>query len=87
MKYRFLLVGALGVALAVYLVRFVGFSAVLSAATAVGWRGFVLLCLYLIATFPLLGLVAAVRGLDLAREALLLHLGEQRPERAGRFSA
>jgi len=55
-KYRFLLVGALGVALAVYLVRFVGFSAVLSAATAVGWRGFVLLCLYLIATFPLLGL-------------------------------
>ncbi len=55
MKYRLLLVGALGVALAVYLMKFVGFAAVLSAATAVGWRGFVLLCLYAAALFPLLG--------------------------------
>lgn len=55
MNYRFLFVGALGVALAAYLVRFVGVAAVFSAATAVGWRGFVLLCLYSAAIFPLLG--------------------------------
>ncbi|MGH8220744.1 MAG: lysylphosphatidylglycerol synthase domain-containing protein [Steroidobacteraceae bacterium] len=55
MNYRFLFVGALGVALAAYLVKFVGVGAVLSAATAVGWRGFVLLCLYAAALFPLLG--------------------------------
>ena len=55
MKYRFLFVGALGVALAAYLVRFVGFAAVFSAATTVGWRGFLLLCLYGAAIFPLLG--------------------------------
>ena len=55
MKYRFLFVGALGVALAAYLVKFVGFAAVFSAATTVGWRGFLLLCLYGAAIFPLLG--------------------------------
>jgi glycosyltransferase 2 family protein len=54
-NYRFLIIGALGVALAAYLVRFVGVGAVFSAATAVGWRGFVLLCLYGAALFPLLG--------------------------------
>lgn len=55
MNYRFLFVGALGVALAAYLVKFVGVGAVFSAATAVGWRGFVLLTLYTAAIFPLLG--------------------------------
>ena len=55
MNYRFLFIGALGVALAAYLVKFVGFAAVLSAATAVGWRGFMLLILYGMAIFPLLG--------------------------------
>jgi putative membrane protein len=54
-KYRFLFVGALGVALAAYLVKFVGFAAVFSAATTVGWRGFLLLCLCGMALFPLLG--------------------------------
>jgi putative membrane protein len=54
-KYRFLFVGALGVALAAYLVKFVGFAAVFSAATTVGWRGFLLLCLYSGAVLPLLG--------------------------------
>lgn len=55
MNYRFLFVGALGVALAAYLVKFIGVAAVFSAATAVGWRGFLLLCLYTAAIFPLLG--------------------------------
>ncbi len=55
MRYRLLIVALLGVALAVYLVRYVGFAAVFSAATAVGWAGFGLLCLYGLALFPLLG--------------------------------
>lgn len=55
MKYRVLAVAALGVALTVYLVKFVGFTAVYAAATAVGWRGFALLCSYAAALFPLLG--------------------------------
>lgn len=55
MNYRFLFVGALGVALAAYLVKFVGVGAVFSAATAVGWRGLVLLALYSTAIFPILG--------------------------------
>jgi len=54
-NYRFLFVGALGVALAAYLVKFVGVAAVFSAATTVGWRGFVLLCVYTVAIVPLLG--------------------------------
>lgn len=55
MRNRLLFVSLLGVALAVYLVRYVGFGAVFSAATAVGWHGFALLCLYGLTLFPLLG--------------------------------
>ncbi len=55
MRYRLLAVALLGVALGIYLVRYVGFAAVLSAATAVGWHGFALLCLYNLALFALLG--------------------------------
>lgn len=55
MRYRLLAVALLGVALAVYLLKYVGFAAVLSAATAVGWRGLALLCLYSLALFVLLG--------------------------------
>jgi putative membrane protein len=54
-KIRVALVAALGLALAAYLVLHVGFAAVLSAAAAVGWAGFALLCLYALALFPLLG--------------------------------
>jgi len=54
-KVRALLVAALGLALAAYLVLHVGFTAVLSAASQVGWTGFALLCAYGLALFPLLG--------------------------------
>ncbi len=55
MKIRVLLVAALGLCLAAYLVLHVGFAAVLTAAAEVGWAGFALLCLYALALFPLLG--------------------------------
>jgi glycosyltransferase 2 family protein len=48
-------VAALGLCLALYLVAYVGFGAVASAAVAVGWGGFALLCLYGLAQFALLG--------------------------------
>lgn len=55
MKIRVLLVAALGLCLAAYLVLHVGFAAVLTAAAEVGWAGFAVLCLYALALFPLLG--------------------------------
>ncbi len=55
MRYRLIVVALLGVALAVYLVKYIGVAAVLSAATAVGWYGFALLCLLSLALFALLG--------------------------------
>ncbi|HEX4153610.1 MAG TPA: lysylphosphatidylglycerol synthase domain-containing protein [Steroidobacteraceae bacterium] len=55
LKTRIVLVAALGLALAAYLVLHVGFAAVLSAAAEVGWGGFALLCLYALALYPLLG--------------------------------
>jgi glycosyltransferase 2 family protein len=54
-KIRVIVIALFGVALAVYLVRYVGFAAVLSAAIALGWHGFALLCLYGLALFPVLG--------------------------------
>jgi len=56
MKLRILIIGALGLAVTVYLVTYAGFGAVLKAAAAVGWGGFALLCLYGLALFPILGL-------------------------------
>ena len=55
MKLRFALLATVGVALAVYLVRYVGWHAVLSAAAAIGWTGFALFCLGALAVFVLLG--------------------------------
>ena len=52
---KLVIVAALGLCLALYLVAYVGFGAVVSAAVAVGWGGFALLCLYGLAQFPLLG--------------------------------
>lgn len=56
MKTRFLVIAALGLALTFYLVSYAGLGAVLSAAAAVGWGGFAVLCLYGLAVFPVLGL-------------------------------
>jgi glycosyltransferase 2 family protein len=52
---KLIVVAVLGLCLAAYLVAYVGLSAVLSAVLAVGWGGFALLCLYVLATFPILG--------------------------------
>jgi len=54
-KTRIVIVAGLGLALAVYFVAYVGLGAVFSAAVAVGWGGFAILCLCALALFPLLG--------------------------------
>lgn len=56
MKLRIVIVAVLGAALALYLVMFVGVGAVLSAAVAIGWSGFAILCVYALGLFLLLGL-------------------------------
>lgn len=55
MKWRIAIIAALGVALALYLVKYVGFGTVMSAAVAVGWGGFAILCAYSLGLFVLLG--------------------------------
>jgi hypothetical protein len=55
MKLRIVLITGLGLALALYLVMYVGVGAVFSAAIAVGWSGFAILCLYALGVFLLLG--------------------------------
>jgi glycosyltransferase 2 family protein len=55
MKNRIVIIAALGVALALYLVVFAGAGAVFSAAVAVGWNGFTILCLYALGLFIVLG--------------------------------
>src|SRR5437762_5806969 len=55
MKFRIVIIAVLGFALALYVVMYVGLGAVLSAAVAVGWGGFAILCLYSLALFLLLG--------------------------------
>jgi putative membrane protein len=54
-KARFVIIAALGAALAVYLLRYVGWGGVLAAAAALGWGGFAIVCLYSLALFVLLG--------------------------------
>jgi putative membrane protein len=56
MKLRIVFIAALGAALAVYLVAFVGIGAVFSAAISLGWGGFAILCLYTLALFLVLGM-------------------------------
>jgi glycosyltransferase 2 family protein len=53
---RFLVVAALGLALTFYLVTYAGLDAVLTAASAVGWRGFAVICAYALAMFLPLGM-------------------------------
>jgi putative membrane protein len=55
MKWRFAILAAVGVALALYLVRYVGWHAVLAAAAAIGWTGFALFCFCALGLFVLLG--------------------------------
>lgn len=54
-RLRVLLVAVLGVALVVYLLGHIGFRAVLSAATSVGWGGFLLICAFSFVVFAILG--------------------------------
>ena len=56
MKPRLAVIGALGLALAVYLVVTAGAGSVVSAAAAVGWEGFAILCLYAGGLFIPLGI-------------------------------
>jgi glycosyltransferase 2 family protein len=55
MKLRLAIFSALGVALALYLVGYVGWRAVLSAAIGIGWGGFAIFCLCGLGLFLLLG--------------------------------
>lgn len=55
MKLRLIVIAALGLALTLYLVNYVGLGAVLTAAGTVGWGGFAILCLYALALLLLLG--------------------------------
>jgi len=55
MKWRFAILAAVGVALALYLVRYVGWHAVLAAAAAIGWTGFAVFCFCALGLFVLLG--------------------------------
>jgi putative membrane protein len=54
-RIRIVIVAALGLALALYFVTNVGLGAVFSAAVALGWSGFAILCLCGLGLFPLLG--------------------------------
>lgn len=55
MKLRIAIVAALGLALALYLILSIGWSAVLAAAVSLGWSGFAILCAYALGLFLLLG--------------------------------
>ena len=75
MKLRIVLIAALGAALALYLVAFVGIGAVFSAAVAVGWGGFAILCLYALALFLLLGMAWHVLLPESRRQSLWVLVG------------
>ncbi len=55
MRIGVILAAIMGLALAGYLIFYVGFGPILAAITAVGWGGFALLCLYGASLFALLG--------------------------------
>lgn len=75
MKLRIVVIAALGAALALYLVAFVGIGAVLSAAVAVGWSGFAILCLYTLALFLVLGMAWQVLLPDSRGHSLWVFVG------------
>jgi putative membrane protein len=70
MKSRIVIIAALGFALTLYLVMYVGLGAVFSAAVAAGWGGFAILCLYGLALFLLLGAAWHVLLPDSSLDAL-----------------
>ncbi len=70
MKFRIVSIAALGVALTLYLVMYVGLGTVFSAALAVGWGGFAILCLYALGMFLLLGAAWYVLLPDSSRRGL-----------------
>src|SRR6202051_4132098 len=70
MKLRIVIVAALGLALGLYLVMYVGLGAVFSAAVAVGWSGFAILCLYALGLFVVLGAAWHVLLPDSSRAGL-----------------
>jgi putative membrane protein len=74
MNPRLVIVALLGAGLAAYLVFYVGFAAVLSAALAVGWGGFALLVALGLALFVLLGAAwhVLVQGVTLSRFAVFV---------------
>jgi putative membrane protein len=55
MRLRVVILAALGLALTLYLVMYVGVRAVLSAAASVGWGGFTILCGYSLVLFVPMG--------------------------------
>jgi glycosyltransferase 2 family protein len=55
MKWRIVIIAALGLALVLYLVKYVGLAAVFSAAVSAGWGGFAILCGFQLCLFVLLG--------------------------------
>jgi putative membrane protein len=54
-KFRLAVVALVGGALAFYILKSIGLKPIFLAATAVGWRGFAVLCLYQLGLFVLLG--------------------------------
>lgn len=74
MSPRLVIIALLGVGLAAYLIFYVGFGAVLSAALAVGWGGFALLVALGLALLGVLGAAwhALVQGATLTRFATFL---------------
>jgi glycosyltransferase 2 family protein len=54
-KVRVFIVAGLGLCLAAYLVLNTGLNSVLSAAVAIGWTGFAIVCLYAFGLFAILG--------------------------------
>lgn len=54
-KFRLAVIAAAGGALAFYIFQSTGFQPILQATSAVGWRGFMVLCLYQFGLFVLLG--------------------------------
>ena len=67
MRLRIAIVGILGLCLALYLVRYVGIAEVAASAASIGWIGFVLLCLYSLLLFPILGFAWYVLSPELSR--------------------
>jgi glycosyltransferase 2 family protein len=56
MKWRLIFCAAMGTALALYLVMYVGWRSVFSAAIGIGWWGFTIFCLCSLGLFVLLGI-------------------------------